>query len=503
MRLVSRMNFFSRYWRKISILAIFLLNIFYWVLPSNISKLISKDRPILLGRYSVERVTLLFFLVPISLMLIYLLTSDNKNFKKRLFAVVLVLISILITLPVADTAARILRKPRYVQTQKTYHRPPNQQIKVTYEDTPESSIPGPKIKNGYPDQACTLTVDSRGFRNKSSLDSCDIVTLGDSFVEGSRVSDDDIWAALIANDSGLSVYNLGMSGSSPIQYLNNFIEVGIPMKPKYLICMFYEGNDFREPSKKELKYLQDNKNWDNSLPAAEEKKDNAPDHRSETRAISRIIRDYVKQSPFIVNGKRLLIEKLGNTAASQSQTEQTNVKGLSWIPFTFPRTKNYSFKPKRFLSFFVEKSDFETSNPWKSVSMTMLRMKDACDRNGIKMIVVYAPTAANVLLPFIAEKVPAAEFRDFLLLDRSDIPPEESLYSELISKSAVIENTISEFCSEKGIEFISLKAKLREKTVEDIQCYYTYDQHWTPDGHKVAADAIMQKINESSYSHKK
>jgi hypothetical protein len=432
----------------------------------------------------------------LSILLIWLVSSNKKNIKVRLFKFFAVLSVFLIGIPIIDAIVRIQRTPRYVETGKTYHRPPDQNIKIRIEDVPKADFHLPVSKDGYPSFDCSLTVDSRGFRNQTAKESCDVLTIGDSFVEGSRVSDEDIWPALLEKETNLSVYNIGMSGSSPLQYCNNFSGLGITLKPKYLICMLYEGNDFRDPPRVELDYLEKK---ETNLGKASVEKSSAPAQNIEIpKSFSKKMRDYFKSSPFIIAGKKILIDKFGAVNLPKS-SEPEPMKGLSWLPFAFPegeKEKYYTFEPKRFLSFYFEKEKFLSSNVWKYISLSIVKMKSACDKNGIRMIVVYAPTAANVILPAIAGKVPPGEFYDFMSLKAGEIPPKSEIYADFLAKSDVIETSLVDFSKEQKFEFIDLKSSLREKMEKGDQCYFTYDQHWSPDGHKLVSEIISKKIKE-------
>lgn len=67
---------------------------------------------------------------------------------------------------------------------------------------------------------------------------------------------------------------------------------------------------------------------------------------------------------------------------------------------------------------------------------------------------------------------------------------------KLLELHNVKEKTIEEFCLAEEIEFISLTDMLQQKTREGIQTYYCYDQHWTPEGHKVVAEFLAEKLQK-------
>ena len=90
--------------------------------------------------------------------------------------------------------------------------------------------------------------DRYGFRNTDDLweeKNLDIILFGDSFTNGSCVeSDENISGNLIKNYSK-KIINFGISGSGPLDQYAILKEYTKNLNAKYLIIIFYEGNDYR------------------------------------------------------------------------------------------------------------------------------------------------------------------------------------------------------------------------------------------------------------------
>ncbi len=54
----------------------------------------------------------------------------------------------------------------------------------------------------------------------------------------------------------------------------------------------------------------------------------------------------------------------------------------------------------------------------------------------------------------------------------------------------IYETVTEEFCRAESIIFVSLTQLLRQAVARGRQAYFTYDQHRTPVGHQVVADAL-------------
>lgn len=448
-----------------------------WIIPSNVAYLIAQNRDVLLGRYSLGHLAVALFLIPIAAASLYLTWVNEKNEKERKFKVLAITISILISLIVADIAARLITGPRrYVEEETYFHRPPNAVQTGTAQDVPEEAFLYPKTPPGYPDIEYTLTTDKRGFRNTTDLQQYDIVILGDSFAEGSKVTDQDAWPVLLAEKTQQPIYNLGMSAGHPGTYLETLKQFGPELSPKTVICLLYEGNDFRDSNYR--------------------KKDTLSDQ----------IEDYFKESPIRNALKNVLIRSFGSIVTAPPPTDPNrpvpnpnaqSAGPLSWLPVQVPAEPNgnyYTFKIKRLLEHFVTKEAFLESQGVKKTFAALRDIKNLCTEKDIRLIIAYAPDKPHLLLPLITDIVSPEQLHAFMALKQKSLPPADKLIEALLTRHNVQESAVEQFCRTESIEFLSLTAPLRKATAEGTQTYFTYDQHWTPLGHKIVADTISQNI---------
>jgi hypothetical protein len=104
----------------------------------------------------------------------------------------------------------------------------------------------------------TFTTDRRGFRNRTALDRADIALVGDSYVEGAYVSDEETAAVRLQQLTGRAVANLGVSGYGPLQELVVLKKYALPLQPHFIGWFFFEGNDLDDDEKfeDEMAYLR-------------------------------------------------------------------------------------------------------------------------------------------------------------------------------------------------------------------------------------------------------
>ena len=86
--------------------------------------------------------------------------------------------------------------------------------------------------------------DAWGFRNRSINESPAIVTLGDSHTYGNTAKMTESWPSVLARLTGKPVYNLALGGYGPNQYYYLFKTKALSLKPRFIICGLYMGDDF-------------------------------------------------------------------------------------------------------------------------------------------------------------------------------------------------------------------------------------------------------------------
>jgi hypothetical protein len=91
-----------------------------------------------------------------------------------------------------------------------------------------------------------LKYDRNGFRNATDLSHADIAVIGDSMVEGMTVSDAELTTSVLAGMEGRVVANLGQYGYGPQQELAVFDRFALPLRPRVVVWMFFEGNDLTD-----------------------------------------------------------------------------------------------------------------------------------------------------------------------------------------------------------------------------------------------------------------
>lgn len=93
------------------------------------------------------------------------------------------------------------------------------------------------------EERITFTYDRWGYRNVEEMEQAEVVLLGDSYVEGWYVSDEQTVAAHLAARLGRPVANLGVGGYGTLQALRVLESDALARQPRVVVWFFFEGND--------------------------------------------------------------------------------------------------------------------------------------------------------------------------------------------------------------------------------------------------------------------
>ncbi len=112
----------------------------------------------------------------------------------------------------------------------------------------------------------TFNYDQWGYRNAVTMATADIVLLGDSYVEGWYVSDDETVAAHLAERLKRPVANLAVAGYGTLQELQVLKTDALRRHPKVVAWFFFEGNDLYDDQKFENTLLAEPPSREDTTP---------------------------------------------------------------------------------------------------------------------------------------------------------------------------------------------------------------------------------------------
>jgi hypothetical protein len=474
--------------KRLFAVALIALSLAVWQYKPDIIELIVRQKPVLLGAYSQGHfgALLLFTIMAWSLAAIFWSRLPLWRALAGWLATSVLLIAIILTV---TYVAYWFNSPRYVETSVSTeklrelklkgivrHRPPNQRYQFIWTDKPEHRRSYPGDLSGYGAVNIVLTSDNFGYRNPNPRPPFNTVVVGDSFAAGSHVSDDQGWSELLNSETALSIYNLGVSGSGPSTYLNNFAHYGLDKGAQLVIIMIYEGNDFKaEVASKGLK-IRGEPDFD-FVSHLEQAFNGSP--------VTAGLRRFSEQ----------VLEKIGADQPVPGYSER-----VGWMPVKLfgsgARAQYYGFKPNRLLYLATSKEGFLASSVWQITADVLQQTIDLAQANGLTPVLVYAPSKPHIVMPLVEDQLDPEQLRNFVAYKNDKVAPPLQFKQELFANLDSQEKVFMDHCRTQSWRCLSLTAALRAATKAGQQTYYSYDQHWTPEGNRVVADTIAAFLDQ-------
>jgi len=281
-----------------------------------------------------------------------------------------------------------------------------------------------------------LKYDHNGFRNDQDLRTADIAVIGDSMVEGMTVPDNQLTTSVLADLQHKVVANLGQFGFGPQQELIVLKRYGLQLKPRTIVWMFTESNDLADLIGYRQIALHPQNSWDFFV------------QRSFTRLLYRSV-------------KRVL---------APPKPSGVIRSGVLQTPDGTSRRMYFTY---------AAAAEPLTGDRPDAIRQTADIVADAShlgNAQNARTIFVFVPDKFRVLHDFC--KFPAAsECRNWV----PNNLPEQMRIAVL---SAV-----------PGIGYVDLTSSMVDATKTGVLPYYTDDIHLSPDGHRIAAEAINNYLN--------
>jgi hypothetical protein len=146
---------------------------------------------------------------------------------------------------------------------------------------------------------------------------------------------------------------------------------------------------------------------------------------------------------------------------------------------------------------YQREDEFAMHRHWLNPRSILAEMKRVCDAAEVEMLLVFAPTKAHVTMPLAIPHLAPQKVRAFTQLDYDEeLPDPETFLRHLQEHIDARERVVGEWCEGVGVPFVSLTRGLQEAIQGGSQVYYTYDQHWTPEGHEVAARLLSERLSQ-------
>ncbi|WP_447599085.1 alginate O-acetyltransferase AlgX-related protein [Nitrospira sp. Nam80] len=287
-------------------------------------------------------------------------------------------------------------------------------------------------------QRVHVRYDRHGFRNNRDLSQADIVVIGDSYIEAPMTPDAALATTLLSQLQGKTVANLGNSGYGPQQELGVLKRFGLGLRPEAVVWAFFEGNDFSNAEQYDVsKKMLSGEN------------------------------PYWQDFWFRSFSRNLLALYFRSMKDCRPSTSIQQYKGEF-------RDQTNAATPVFFASSEVVTP---SEDEMKTVSEYILEAYRLCRQQEIRFLVAFVPEKYRVYHDLSNFEFGTEELRSWKV---NDLP---SRLKQILTASA------------PDIEYLDLTPALKAESGKGIATYLPDDTHWTPVGHRVAAEAIDRALS--------
>jgi hypothetical protein len=317
----------------------------------------------------------------------------------------------------------------------------------------------------------TYTAD--GFRANSSSPPFEIVLIGDSYVEIGE-ADRLTLSEQLAEVSGARTFNLGREWYGPFQYLELYKRYAVPLKPRYAVLCFFDGNDVEDTTQ----YLS----WRNG-----------GSYYSFVFGASYVARYFMALRDSYEYLSRSVNDLFGDTRSFLQEATAAE-QGLS-VPIPeenhpahlhpdvgliilqdagIPMRFKYWNQP-------LGTAQLLESEEWQAIRQVLNDFRQAASDHGTVPVALFIPKKVEVYGAFHSRRS-GEHFRHQV---------SEHLRFENNSHDAFM--TVAE---QAGIHTVDLLPVFRRLAREGKVLYYPFDTHWNPLGRRTAAEILAASLAE-------
>jgi hypothetical protein len=288
-----------------------------------------------------------------------------------------------------------------------------------------------------------VNYDRNGFRNDLDLNSADLAVIGDSFVEETTISTAQLMTSRLAHLENKVVANLGQYGYGPLEEMAVLKRYALPLYPRTVLWMFYEGND-----------LKDVIHYRNVTAESHKRPGYWAGFRERSFTSNALAQIYFRLRP--------ALRPSGIRHSGVMKNSDGNDLTVYFL-YSSPPFSN------------------EDLGAIDETTRTIAAASKLCEGQGVRLIVVFIPTKFRVYHSFC--QFPRESDCSRWVLN--DLPDRLRKAVEAVSPQ---------------IGYLDLTANLVDAVGKGDTPYYSDDDHWTPAGHEIAAEATHNYLNQSTSS---
>ena len=320
--------------------------------------------------------------------------------------------------------------------------------------------------------------DRWGFRNREVPESVDVVALGDSHTFGNTAKMDEAWPQVVARNTGLTVYNMGLGGYGPNQYSYLLTSRAALLHPKQVLVGLYMGDDFENAFS--ITYGLDYWKFLRQGTRAPVNADIWGD--SEPEGWFKPLRNWLSEHSFVyrlgVHGQALRSIKAALQFRQAADDPSVTV-------IDAPEANIHeAFRPIR-VAAGLDQARPEVQEGMRITFQLLDEMNANCRKIGCTLTVVIIPSKETVFEPYF---------------ERAPDLPLQPLVESLIRNERVATASVHDHLQKNGIGYIDTLPALRSAVQNELYYRGPADMHPNANGYRVIGVAVAEFLQASHTS---
>lgn len=329
--------------------------------------------------------------------------------------------------------------------------------------------------------------DSEGFRNSKTRDPIFVAALGDSFTDAMTLPVDEVWTARLEALLKVPVQNYGTASFGPQQELYVLSDYALKHRPRVSVVAYFAGND--------LFNAESFEQYENSERATLAE---APGWR-----IKRVIPRY--EMLYTLSLARTAFGQIWNSQAQDTHADSPPAftlsdaqpvlrpsfdRGMFSVPMA-GQTLQVALMPPYLQTLNFSERTLENHPGWKATKAAYVKMQQACNAAGSRLVVMFIPFKSQVYLPLLRKHFAPADLdRALRFYFRNDPTPVDL---DVMEANRLAQNRLlGRFCQQAGIPLLDLTTALQREAELGRNVYFADDAHWNAAGHAVAARELAE-----------
>lgn len=311
-----------------------------------------------------------------------------------------------------------------------------------------------------------IALDEKGFPNERVPERADVVLLGDSFAVSAGMLEPPGLCRELARRTGLSVYDVGVPGLGPTREVWLLEKEGLPLAPRHVVWLLFGGNDVDDEARLEDSVGSGVRTWAD-LP------------------------EYVR--PPVVRSLDLALTWVFDPRPARS-VPPPPVRGVTLAAGPDAGVPVW-FAPRHLQALALDAGRWREQRGFPGVQRALSRARFACETSGARLLVVFVPSKAQVLLPLLGDQRDALFAMATFGESDAELPLSADQAYELgMAGRASLEQVLAETCGELGIAFLSATPFLEAQAARGELGYLCADTHWTHAGQGVLAEPLARAL---------